>query len=88
LTGASAQTQFMLCDEIGSSTAYGVNGYIEFNKVNTSTFPFINYRFYTESEQTVVGAGFNYTSRTYTGFLLKASSGNVSGTISIYGLAK
>lgn len=37
---------------------------------------------------TVVFGGKAYTGRTYTGFRLLASSGNITGTVSIYGLAK
>jgi hypothetical protein len=34
-----------------------------------------------------VFAGQSSVARTYTGFLLKASSGNISGTLAVYGLA-
>ena len=33
-------------------------------------------------------AGYLATTRNYTGFLMKLSSGNISGTISVYGVAK
>jgi len=35
---------------------------------------------------TIMGA-INDTARTYTGFILSAASGNISGTVAVYGLA-
>jgi hypothetical protein len=88
LQGANNGSQFELTDDCGNTNGYGTNGWIDFNKILTSNRPFINWRLYTESEQTVMGGGYEYTARTYTGFLMKASAGNINGTVSVYGLAK
>ena len=88
LQGNNNGSQFDLTDDCGNTSGYGTNGWIDFNKILTSNRPFINWRLYTESEQTVTGGGYEYTARTYTGFLLKASAGNINGTVSVYGLAK
>jgi hypothetical protein len=88
LQGASSVSEFMLCDEIGNNNTYGVNGAIEVYKVGTNVRTFINYRFYTESEQTIYGGGYNFNAGSYIGFLMKASTSNINGTVSVYGLAK
>jgi len=40
-----------------------------------------------DSQASVLGGGRNYTSRTYTGFLLSPDSGTITGSYQVYGLA-
>ena len=40
-----------------------------------------------DSQASILGGGRNYTSRTYTGFLLSPDSGTITGSYQVYGLA-
>jgi hypothetical protein len=88
--GAAAQTAAIISRNLGDST-YLIRGQMFVGQVGNSNQlgaangqtmdpygeEFINYGFY--------GSG---TARTYTGFLISASSGNLTGTFTVYGLAK
>jgi hypothetical protein len=78
-----------ISDEIGASPQ-GIAAFINFNGVgNASEVPS-----YYGHATSFPGSGqyiFNAvqpTARTYTGFLLKSSSSNITGAVSIYGMAK
>ena len=63
--------------------------YANFTVTNTSGFcGFMGNTLNYNVAETFTGGFYNGTSRTYTGFRLKASSGTVSGTVTVYGLAK
>ena len=74
---------------IGTDTATPTSGYLYFQNVGNSSQKayyqgsFMNADSYNLN---VVGGATN-TARTYTGFLLKSSSSNVTGTVAVYGLA-
>jgi hypothetical protein len=87
-TGSSGTTQATIGNYIGASTET-TTGTIYFNRVGQGTN--VYGQFYGQS--TNVGpdinvfGGYTQSQRNYTGFLLKSSSTNVSGTVAIYGLA-
>lgn len=87
--GYNSQTSAKLALDIGDSND---NSYvINFEKVgNASENPSFHGTgvLGDTTYGSVIFAGKAYQARTYTGFRLLASSGNISGTVSIYGLAK
>lgn len=86
-TGGTSQSQLVLANELGNTVGYGTNGRLQLNNVLSSgSRVFYNWALFNEYENTNNGGGYQSTSRTYTGFLLKASAGNISGTVSVYGL--
>lgn len=89
ISGSNALTAVTLATGSGSSTNTA-SGVLYFSKVgNGSQIP----GFYGllnnihEGVQWTIG-GQTQTSRTYDGFLLKSASTNITGTVSVYGLAK
>ncbi len=87
-TQQGGTTSFTLVNN-GGDSGQTTSGVIYFNKVgNTSARP----KFYGSAAPEGVWAasfaGMNDTIRTYTGLLFKADTGNVTGTIAVYGLAK
>ena len=88
LNSGSNAVNFMLADQSGNSTeptkghliipfaghagTFGMNG--QFSNIEASRYFNFN--------------GTQYTSRTYTGFVLKSAASNISGTVTIYGLAE
>jgi hypothetical protein len=89
LTNSSNTTQITLSDNSGD-TADRITGQFYVNQVgNTSERAFINGLLFNSNKisQEVIG-GNNYTARLYTGFLLKSSSANVSGTVTVFGVNK
>jgi hypothetical protein len=89
ITGSNNAAQGTLSIETGASPQ-GTTAVINFNGVgNASEVPT-----YYGHASNIPGSGqqlFNAvqpTARTYTGFLLKSSSSNITGAVSIYGLAK
>jgi hypothetical protein len=74
--------------QTGSSGTLG-SGYIYFNLVgDTSVKPNFRGQYTDKDANQYSFGGQNDTARIYTGFLLKSSSTNITGTVSIYGLAK
>jgi hypothetical protein len=56
---------------------------------NASEKPVFNGRYYdAEAQSATTNAGYLEQSDTYTGFILSSSSSNITGTVSVYGLAK
>ena len=87
-TQQGGTTSFTLVNN-GGDSGQTTSGVIYFNKVgNTSARP----KFYGSAAPEGVWAasfaGMNDIIRTYTGLLFKADTGNVTGTIAVYGLAK
>lgn len=81
-------TSVILNDTTGSSS-YPTYGTIEVFNIGTSTRPVHSWNFYGDNNQEwASGGGAQGTARTYTGFILSATTGNISGTVSVYGLAK
>jgi len=83
------EAQFKLGDETGDSGFPG-GGQIFFNGVGNSSAR-ATWRGQYLGGQTAVNyyfAGNQYNAETYTGILFKSSSSNITGTISVYGMAK
>jgi hypothetical protein len=76
--------------EYCGSAAYALAGTINLqNILSTGSRPsFLMNAFGAEFQNQQIGSGTQDTSRAYTGLLFKASAGNITGTVSIYGLAK
>lgn len=85
--GASSNSsQLIFCNQTGTSAT---RGQMHVQGVgNASENPTLNYQI-TDiyGGLTSNGGGWNNTARTYTGFILSASAGNITGTVAIYGLA-
>jgi hypothetical protein len=83
----NAATECTLFNEMGDGQ--GTKGFMYFHKVgNSSQSPSWEGQFWNQDD--AVGyfhGGSNTVARTYTGFVLKSSSTNISGTVTIYGLA-
>ena len=71
------------------SSTYPFVGQINVSNIGTSTLPAIN-GMGMEEDNTKLSLFYGYTTnaRTYTGFRLKSASSNITGTVSVYGLAK
>jgi hypothetical protein len=82
-------TALRLSRDSSSSGAPG-SGYFYVNNVgNASEIPNINGQYFTaENGQGSISQGGPTTARTYTGFRLLSGSSNITGAVSIYGLAK
>jgi hypothetical protein len=76
--------------EYCGSAPYALAGTIDLqNILSTGSRPsFLTNAFGAEFQNQQIGSGNQDTSRAYTGLLFKASAGNITGTVSIYGLAK
>ena len=88
-TTASNNASQMTISVITGSSGTPASGHFFVNNVgNSSLIP--NFRGqYTDSDANQISFGGNINvARTYTGFLLKSSSTNITGNVSIYGLAK
>ena len=86
--GGAANSNFLtLAERIGGSNGYGSSFTINaMNILSAGSRPYVTWSGFIEDEKFVVGGGYQWTSRTYTGFLMKSSSGNISGTATVYGL--
>lgn len=88
--GAVAQSQMILGRNLGNSTTR-LQGqmFIEGVGEGSSGFPFANGQTTENWGEEFLSYGMvQYTARTYTGFIISASSGNINGTFTVYGLAK
>lgn len=87
-TATNNQAQFTISAATGASTNTGA-GQLFINGVgNTSEVVKWRGQHVDDNGSSYIFAGVNVTNRTYTGFLLKSSSTNITGAVSIYGLAK
>ena len=88
-TALSSTTQFLLSRNVGASARPSM-GELSIGLVgNASEKPVIEGKYYDpESQEGTQNAGYLETSNTYTGFIFSSSSSNITGTISVYGLAK
>ena len=87
VTGNS-QTQWLLSENLDAAD-YGLSGQMNFyNILSTGFRSYTTWTVHTGYNDLINGGGIQGTSRTYTGLLFAASTGNISGTIDIYGLAK
>jgi hypothetical protein len=85
----NAGTSYQISNNIGSAT-YSSTGQIFFSRVGNTSEP-ASWRGQLLDEGDTVSmhfAGKANTARTYTGLVFKSSSSNISGNITIYGLAK
>ncbi len=89
-TGSNAAAQFTISQSTGSSSFPG-SGFMIFSRVgNGSQTPNWNGQFMDMSSSGAAWlfAGQTQTAQSYDGFLLKSASTNITGTVSVYGLAK
>ena len=82
-------SQFILAAQSGNSTRIN-SAQLYFNQVgNTSEIPVLNGTIFDNNTlSNRVHGGITLEARTYTGFLLKSSSSNITGTVSIFGVNK
>jgi hypothetical protein len=86
---ASNATKWVVANEVGISARPSM-GELSIGKVgNASEKPIIEGKYYdAEAQSGTQNAGYLEASDTYTGFILSSSSTNITGTVSVYGLAK
>ncbi len=88
-TGSFNTSQLTIADNTGADATYSAGGYFYVSNVgNSSVSANITGQFVENNN----GRGYTFygvsqTPRTYTGFLLKSSSSNITGTVAVYGLA-
>ena len=82
---ATAMTLNLATGTVGN----GTSGVINFTKVGQGSgqAKWWGQQSVSDGFYNVNFAGYNYTDRAYTGFLLKSASSNITGTITVYGLA-
>ena len=88
--GAVAQSQMILGRNLGNPTTR-LQGqmFIEGVGEGSTGFPFANGQTTENWGEEFLSYGMvQYTARTYTGFIISTSSGNINGTFALYGLAK
>ena len=79
----------LLADKVGDLSGYGSNFNIQCYRIlSGGSRPAFSWTGLNGYDTSMIGAGYSSVSRIYTGFLLKASAGNITGTVSVYGLAK
>jgi len=88
LNSGSSAVNFMLADQSGNSTEPTKGHLIIPFAGHAGTFGMNGQFFNIEASRYFNFNGTNYTSRTYTGFVLKSAASNISGTVAIYGLAE
>lgn len=71
----------------GSSSNGQSSAYLFFSNVGVSTNPTVIINYVSGLLNVCNGFGAADTARTYTGFLLKSASTNITGTVTVYGLA-
>ena len=87
-TASNNAAQMTIARQTGSSGTVG-SGYIYFNMVgDASAKPNFRGQYTDKDANQYSFGGNNDTARIYTGFLLKSSSTNITGTVAIYGLAE
>jgi len=88
LNSGSSAVNFMLADQSGNSAEPSRGHFIIPFAGHAGTFVINGQISDVEASRYFNFNGTNYTSRTYTGFVLKSAASNISGTVAIYGLAE
>jgi len=86
----ASSTTFLLSRNVGDSGVGPSGGILNINNVGAAGLkPNVISAVYNNfnAEMRNGGAGLNSTAQTWTGFILSASAGNISGTFGIYGMA-
>ena len=87
LTGSNSAAQMILATNMGVTASPG-SGQISFGLVGNSSQSAKFWGNYIDKDGNVYNfGGMQDTARTYTGFILSSAASNITGTISIYGLA-
>jgi hypothetical protein len=88
-TPSNNTAQFTIATDTGTTPAGAGSGYFYVTRVGTGSDDPCFFGQYTESSAAIGNnfCGVLTVARTYTGFLFKSSSTNISGTVAIYGLA-
>ena len=85
---ANNAAECILANQIGTATLPS-SGWLVVNGVGVAGYPMFSGTMWTSNDEVNRDVGGNCTtSRTFDGFLIKSSSGNVTGTVAVYGLAK
>ena len=88
ITGSNTATQMTLATNMGTSAAASGSGQISFGLVGNSSQSSIFWGQYVDKDGNYYDFGGKQdVGRTYTGFLLKSSSSNITGTVAVYGMA-
>ena len=88
ITGSNTATQMTLATNMGTSAAASGSGQISFGLVGNSSQSSTFWGQYVDKDGNYYDFGGKQdVGRTYTGFLLKSSSSNITGTVAVYGLA-
>lgn len=89
ITGSNNASQLTLSPETGASGS-ATSGFFTYNDAGSGSFFNVQGAVNANqaSNQPMVFGGGTVATRTYTGFILKTSSSNVTGTVSVYGWAK
>jgi hypothetical protein len=94
-TGANASTQVnngsqvTMAAAIGSLTSFNGGNFYVYNANGSSEDPYITGSYVNSSNAAgyLFNGGMSGTARVYTGFLLKSSSSDITGTVSVYGVS-
>ena len=87
--GATSQSQATLSRFVGSTGSYHNQGHMFINGAGSGTFVSgVGQNNDMYGEEFLSTFFYQTSSRTYLGFIINASSGNIGGTFSLYGLAK
>jgi hypothetical protein len=87
VTASNNASQMTIALNIGSSGAYGSGQFYVSNVGNGSLIPCYNGQYTDPDANQIIFGGQINVARAFTGFLLKSSSSNITGSVSIYGLA-
>lgn len=94
-TGSNVSTQVnngaqvTMAAAIGGLTSYNGGNFYVYNAKGSSADPYITGMYVNSSNAggNIFNGGTSGTARVYTGFLLKSSSTNITGTVSVYGVS-
>jgi len=82
-------TDLQLHPQIGNSTATATTSYLTVQNAGSTNYPLISgYSGSLNNSTLFINNGLAGNSRDYTGFLLKSSSSNVTGTVAVYAYAR
>jgi hypothetical protein len=82
-------TDLQLYPQIGNSTATAATSYLTVQNAGSTNYPLISgFTAGLNNSAYFINNGVAGNSRLYTGFLLKSSSSNVTGTVAVYAYAR
>lgn len=87
IDATSAAAQFTIANRTGASSIPSGGFFYCYNMANATGYASINGQFNAYALDGVQFTGYCYAAQTFNGFRLKSSSSNITGNVSIYGLA-